>query len=171
MKERNPNKPDNKKPERYKQTFSKMIADIVLYYMETDDKLLGKIKGAFTKKGVKWMYQKIPKKYDKDAFVFDDKRLNVIKETATNHFVKNWDKNDRNFLIQCLYICLFIMKEDVYYRPRWILMLQDINKNLNSLKINNKYIELFKDISNKSLDMELESREIELMKIWGGLNG
>ncbi len=61
-------------------------------------------------------------RYDKQAYVYDDPRLqklNAILTTAIKDLVNDADcERKREILLACKDICLFMLKEDVFYRPR-----------------------------------------------------
>ena len=59
-------------------------------------------------------------KWDKDAYVYDDSRMQVLDESTHSFINKYFDHQDRklNFMHKGVDICLFFMKEDIYYAAR-----------------------------------------------------
>lgn len=67
------------------------------------------------------IHRMIPK-YDKQAFVFDDPRLKYIHDFSkeyTSAKCKQSSGRPARILMLALEICLFLMKEDIYYRARF----------------------------------------------------
>ena len=66
------------------------------------------------------MHKWICGEWDKDAFVYDDPRMQVLDENIHGHIDELFDHEDRklDFMHKIADICLFMMKEDCYYAPR-----------------------------------------------------
>ena len=64
-------------------------------------------------------------KWDKDAYVYDDSRMQVLDESAHGFINKYFDHQDRklDFMHKGVDICLWFMKEDSFYRSRIFHML------------------------------------------------
>jgi len=78
------------------------------------------------KKGIESVIFRIHDKdiprYDKTAYVYDDPRLqklNAILSAAIDEVINDADSDrKREILHACKDICLFMLKEDIFYRPR-----------------------------------------------------
>ena len=86
-------------------------------------------------------------KYDNHAYEFDDSRLIAIKSEATaainELFYDELERRTRHdgtrkieFMLKVLDIGLFLMKEDVFYRWRFISLLQRIGKAVEQMEPN-----------------------------------
>ena len=58
--------------------------------------------------------------WDKDAFVYDDPRMQVLDDNLHGYIDEYFNQESRklNFMHKIVDICLFIMKEDIYYSAR-----------------------------------------------------
>ena len=67
-------------------------------------------------------------KWDKDAYVYDDSRMQILDESAHDFINKYFDQQDRklDFMHKGVDICLFFMKEDIFYSSRIFLMLNNM---------------------------------------------
>jgi hypothetical protein len=146
-----------------KQPFLFKVSDI-LVYGAYNNSVIGRIHhNRFARASIDFAYIGI-KKYDKEAFVYDDVRLSslssLLKTEITNF------RNDET-LLKIIDICIFLMKEDVYYRPRWIQILQDIKPVVDELDIpNNRIIEILKKVCDLVKDMELTDEELNNIQEW-----
>lgn len=70
------------------------------------------------------------KKWDKDSFVFDDPRMKVLSDSIHEYIDECFDHQDRKleFMHKLADICLFMLKEDIYYRARAFDMLNKMPK-------------------------------------------
>lgn len=75
----------------------------------------------------------ITKYYDKDAYKYDDSRLQAWDTYLVDFIDKNFNgsgKQDKlyksDFMLKIKDIVLFLMKEDIYYRPRFIMLINGI---------------------------------------------
>jgi len=90
---------------------------------------LGKFFQHTIKKGIESvifrLHDKDIPRYDKQAYVYDDPRLqklNAIISAVINESINDADcQRKREILHACKDICLFLLKEDIYYRPRILL--------------------------------------------------
>lgn len=90
---------------------------------------LGKFFQYTVKKGIESvifrLHDKDIPRYDKQAYVYDDPRLqklDTIISAVINESINDADcKRKREILHACKDICLFMLKEDIYYRPRVLL--------------------------------------------------
>jgi len=84
-------------------------------------------------------------KYDPMAYEFEDSRLIAIRNEATDAinelFFDELEKRTRDdgtrkvgFMLKVLDIGLFLMKEDLFYRWRWISLLQRIGKVVEQME-------------------------------------
>lgn len=115
------------------------------YYHPLGKFLQGTIKGSMLK-CVDYVHSGLLK-YDSDAYRFDDPRLQAIKQEATaaihELFFDELERRTRDdgtrkvaFMLKVLDIGLFLMKEDVFYRYRFILLLQRICKVVEQMMPN-----------------------------------
>ena len=124
-------------------------------------------------------------RYDKQAYVYDDPRLQKIDKilsTAINELICDTDcKRKREILLACKDICLFMLKEDIFYRPRILQGSVDVAKEilqneelLTAVTDAERYnLARFgnmdgKDHAGKFEDLPMEERE-KLPKNWTGL--
>ena len=93
---------------------------------------------------INFAHSAILKHYDKNAFVYDDPRLSAIDEYMKEYIATNF-KNSPGykdaFMLKVLGIFLFLMKEDVYYRGRWLQILKEIPREYELTKGELKNIE------------------------------
>ena len=65
--------------------------------------------------------KEIPR-YDRQAYTYEDKRLQILDKIITDaigHTIQDADKDRKQEILnQCKDICLFMLKEDAFYRPR-----------------------------------------------------
>lgn len=113
------------------------------YYHPLGKFLQGTIKGSMLK-CVDYVHSGLLK-YDSDAYRFDDPRLLAIKSEATGAieelFFDELERRTRDdgtrkisFMLKVLDIGLFLMKEDVFYRFRFIRLLQRIGKAVEQMQ-------------------------------------
>lgn len=122
-------------------------------------------------------------RYDKQAYVYDDPRLKKLDEIITRSVNLTIDDKDRErkreILLSCKDICLFMLKEDIYYRPRVLRAIVEATKEivanealLSSLTEAEAYnITRFADGKNHKgdfSDLPMEERQ-KLPKRWTGL--
>jgi hypothetical protein len=71
---------------------------------------------------IRRLHDKDIPRYDKQAYVYEDPRLKKLDEIITNAVADTIDDKDRErkreILLNCKDICLFMLKEDIFYRPR-----------------------------------------------------
>lgn len=87
---------------------------------------LGKFFQNTIKKGIESiifrLHDKDIPRYDKTAYVYDDQRLQTLDRILTSAITELIDDADgerkREILLACKDICLFMLKEDIFYRPR-----------------------------------------------------
>ena len=67
-------------------------------------------------------------KGDNNAYVYDDSRMQILDESAHDFINKYFDQQDRklDFMHKGVDICLFFMKEDIFYSSRIFLMLNNM---------------------------------------------
>lgn len=67
-------------------------------------------------------------KWDEDSFVYDDQRMQVLSENIHGYIDEFFDHQERKlqFMHKCADICLFMLKEDIYYRARAFDMMNQI---------------------------------------------
>jgi hypothetical protein len=106
--------------------------DILVYYAFSDYAIKKLHENKLFRTSIDFAHRGILK-YDSDAFVYDDVRLQTISNTIISG-IKIFFDNDPT-LIKCSNIFIFLMKEDIYYRPRWIQILQDIREIVEKLNI------------------------------------
>lgn len=110
------------------------------------------------KQAIYFAYDSIQEHYDKDAFTFGDPRLKKIQDYSDS-FIDTWFqhgypyKSDfmKKFMKVCLWmfsypihpillkkgidITLWLAKEDIYYRPRWIMFLKGLGEVVKDFEI------------------------------------
>lgn len=113
------------------------------YYHPLGKFLQGTIKGSMLK-CVDYVHSGLLK-YDSQAYELEDPRLLVIKAEATEAieelFFDELERRTRSdgtrkisFMLKVLDIGLFLMKEDVFYRFRFIRLLQRIGKAVEQMQ-------------------------------------
>lgn len=70
----------------------------------------------------------ILKTWDKDAFVYDDPRMQYLDEMMHEYIEADFDHTDRklDYMHKAIDIGLFLVKEDIYYRARLFPMLNKL---------------------------------------------
>lgn len=112
-----------------KQPFMFRVADILCYYAQNKNEI-GKLqKNKLFKTSVNFAHRGILR-YDSDAFLYEDIRLLTLNNILKNENDTIWKDQT---ISKSFDICIFLMKEDIYYRPRWIQILQDICGTVGSI--------------------------------------
>ena len=77
--------------------------------------------------------KEIPR-YDKEAYVYDDPRLRfldaLITKVVEDQIADQDHDRKQEILLNCKDICLFMLKEDVFYRPRILQAMVDAAKEI-----------------------------------------
>lgn len=145
-----------------KQPFMFQVADILVYYAQNECDIKKLQKNKLFRTSVDFAFKGI-KKYDSEAFIYDDVRLQMI----STYLKKNVDAlfdNDTTFQKVIDIVC-FLMKEDIYYRPRFIKMLQDIQKK-KCYPGSSELVVIFSGLCELVNDFELTQVEIENIERW-----
>lgn len=83
---------------------------------------------------IRRIHDKEIKRYDKQAYVYDDPRLQLLDRIITEAVeeqIQDTDKDrKREILLQCKDVSLFMLKEDVFYRPRIMQTIVDVSKKI-----------------------------------------
>lgn len=74
------------------------------------------------------MHKWVLTNWDKDAYVYDDPRMQVLDESAHGFIDKYFDNANRklDFMHKGVDVCMFILKEDIFYSSRIFLMLNNM---------------------------------------------
>ena len=112
-----------------KQPFMLEAADILCYYAQNENELKRLQKNKLFKTSVDFAHRGILR-YDSEAFLYEDVRLQTLDALLK---AGNEDIGNSELLSKVFDVCLFLMKEDIYYRPRWIHILQDICGTVGSI--------------------------------------
>lgn len=74
------------------------------------------------------MHKWVLTKWDEDAYVYDDCRMQVLDKTAHDFIDRHFDHQNRklDFMHKGADICLFFMKEDIFYSSRIFHMLNSM---------------------------------------------
>jgi len=80
-------------------------------------------------KAIDFAHSSVTKYYDPEGFVYDDPRLQKLSKTCKSYIAENFQhaypyKSD--FMLKVVDIILFLMKEDAYYRPRFLELLNQM---------------------------------------------
>jgi hypothetical protein len=140
-------------------------ADLLVYYIKNENELQRLQKNKPFRTSVDFAHRGI-KQYDKEAFVYEDVRLQEISSTLKNDILVYFQSNET--LLKIIDICVFLMKEDIFYRPRWIQILQDIRETVKTITVTNSsnlLITLCK-LCEVCKDMTLTPTEIENIERW-----
>lgn len=150
---------------------------------------LGKFFQHTIKKGIESvifrLHDKDIPRYDKQAYVYDDPRLQFLDRLITQvieEAIQDIDKDrKREILMACKDICLFMLKEDVFYRPRIlaasVAAAREVLKNEEMLttvtEIEAYNLARFGNLDGKThnpdfADLPMEERA-QLPKSWTGL--
>lgn len=128
--ERNPRYPEGDNRTRETFTYS--------HYHHPKGALLAGIKGKILIESINFAHKILQKKYDKDAFVFDDPRLKedneyfrkCIKEDFESVLAKSHEPADKfDFMYKLCDIIMFLRKEDIFYGSRFMKMFRDMPKH------------------------------------------
>lgn len=98
------------------------------YYHEKGKFLQDVIKKGIIK-AIDLAHSQIVGKYDKDAFVFEDPRLvelNAYFRSYLSQYFEHDVPRKITFMSQIVDIVMFLMKEDIYYRARFLDMFRDM---------------------------------------------
>lgn len=154
----------NEDPER-KQPFMLKIADIIVYGAYNDFDIKRLCGNKLFKTSLDFVYRNI-KIYDPEAFIYEDVRLQHISKFLHNEICIHYQ--DDHTLLKIVDVIVFLMKEDIYYRPRWIQILQDIYPDVKDVAERNPSILLISlsRLCNLCKDMELTPIEIENIERW-----
>jgi hypothetical protein len=78
----------------------------------------------WTIKGIHFWHGWLIKRWDKDAFVFDDPRMQVLAKNLHDFVDVNFDQQNRklDFMHEAVDIGLWFLKEDIYYAARFFAM-------------------------------------------------
>lgn len=146
-----------------KQPFMLKVSDILVHGVYNNSAISRIHRNKFARVSINFAYMGI-QKYDKEAFLYEDVRLSSISSLLKDEIV---DFRNDETLLKIIDICIFLMKEDIYYRPRWIQILQDIRPVVDSLDItNNKIIKLLKKLCDLCSTMELTESELDNIGKW-----
>jgi hypothetical protein len=96
-------------------------------------------------------YKQILRFYDKDAFVFEDPRLNKLRLFCKTYVAFYYGEEARGgtgiikltFMYQFFDIMLFLMKEDIFYRTRFFEFLNNVPKGWELTEAEIKNLEEF----------------------------
>lgn len=109
------------------------------YYHPLGKFLQGKVKGSIIKT-IDFVHSSILR-YDSEAYTYSDERLQALYKTGydciTNLFDSKEDPEPFRkpaFMLKLLDICLFLMKEDIYYRYRFIELMKQFGRTAENLK-------------------------------------
>ena len=148
--------PDRKQPFMFK------IADILVYYAKDECAIKSLQKNKLFQKSVEYAYKGILK-YDSEAFVYDDIRLQKISTYLNKNISALWD--DNLTFQRVVNIIVFLMKEDIYYRPRFIQILQDLQKD-NRYPDGSEVSLVFAGLCEVVKDFELTDAELANIERW-----
>lgn len=112
-----------------KQPFMLSVADILCQCAKDENEIKRLQKNKLFKTSVNFAHRGILR-YDSEAFQYEDVRLLTLDTILKNENDTFWQDQTISKVID---ICIFMMKEDIYYRPRWIQILQDIRGNVGSI--------------------------------------
>lgn len=154
----------NEDPER-KQPFMLKIADIIVYGAYNNSDISKLHNNKLFRTSLDFVYRNI-KIYDSEAFTYDDVRLQKISEFLHKEICIHYQ--DDPTLLKIIDIIIFLMKEDIYYRPRWILILQDIEPTVKGITERNPSVILIglSRLCRLCKGMKLTPTEIENIERW-----
>jgi hypothetical protein len=89
-------------------------------------------------------------KYDKDIFVYSDPRLLFLDKLGKDFIKENVSGSNINLLNKTVDICLGILKEDVYYRVRGLLLLNMFMEENVRFVLTDKEKELEKEVEKRN---------------------
>lgn len=108
------------------------------YYHPLGKFLQGKVKLSIIKT-IDFVHSSLLR-YDSDAYVFEDTRLQELRQTGTeciNALFLGEDEDPLrkcSFMLKLLDICLFLMKEDIFYRYRFIELMKQMGRTAEHLE-------------------------------------
>lgn len=147
-----------------KQPFMLKVADILCYYAQNENGLKRLQKNKLFKTSVDFAHKGILR-YDSEAFIFDDARLQEISKCIKSY--TNVHIDNPEYLLKVVDIIVFLMKEDIYYRPRWIKILQDIDSTVQIIPPNkNPIVLVLKWLCITCREFELTPIEIANIQEW-----
>jgi hypothetical protein len=149
-----------------KQGFMFQIADILTFLIQNPDKIKI-IKNSLVFKTLIFTTHLGILQYDENAYVYDDPRLQAISKILK---LENAILLEDNELFgKCIDILIFLMKEDIYYRPRFIKILQELYPVLDKVREGdyfNPILTMLEMISWTVLDLQLTPEEIGNIARW-----
>lgn len=80
---------------------------------------------------IDFAFQTFPKEYDPNIYTVDDDRLNKIEQTVKDYININFQNSKpykEEFMLKVLAIIVGLCKEDIYYRARFLEMLNELQK-------------------------------------------
>lgn len=150
--------------------FMDKIADIILYCakdpanIETQFQNRKNLKCITILKGVGFARWGI-EQYDPTAFEYGDERLQDIDHILKTSIPTNFENpKTQNLLLAISDICIFMMKEDIYYRPRWIQIIHDLDPAVRPLppaEKNNPVLQILSGLAECCENMPLTPDELE----------
>lgn len=109
------------------------------YYHPLGKFLQGKVKGSILK-SIDFVHSSILR-YDSEAYTYSDERLQALYKTGHECIINLFDsKEDPEpfrkpaFMLKLLDICLFLMKEDIFYRYRFIELMKQMGRTAEHLE-------------------------------------
>ena len=146
-----------------KQSFMLRTVDI-LCQCAVDKNEIGRLqKNKLFKTSVNFAHRGILR-YDSDAFLYEDVRLQTLNTILKSENDAFWQDVTISKVID---ICIFMMKEDIYYRPRWIRILQDICGTVGSISDGtNNVLNTLHSVCLASHDFKLTTIEKANVEAW-----
>jgi len=152
--------------EQYKQEFMLKALDIFIYSINHQEKLEKTFQNIVIKNAILGCHNWIKRFYDKDAYIFDDPRLSSISDYLKTIIISEFKTPD--VILKAIDIIIFLMKEDIYYRPRWIKILQDVNQTVQIVIRESDYplIRILRGVCETCENMVLTPEEIDNVHRW-----
>ena len=102
-------------------------------------------------KTINLAYNQILRYYDKEAFVFEDPRLKILRSFCKTYVATYYAEEGPGgtgiikltFMYQFFDILLFLMKEDIFYRPRFFEFLNNVPRGWDLTEAEIKNLEEF----------------------------
>lgn len=146
-----------------KQPFMLSVADILCQCAKDENEIKRLQKNKLFKTSVNFAHRGILR-YDSDAFLYEDVRLQTLNTILKSENDTFWQDVTISKVID---ICIFMMKEDIYYRPRWIRILQDICGTVGSISNGtNNVLKTLHSVCLASHDFKLTAIEKANIEDW-----
>jgi len=150
----------------YKKNYMYQMVNIFLHSVQHPDQVEKSLKNPAIRTVISVSHQWIKRVYGKNtAYVFGDPRLITISKQLKTSIPSIYKNSD--LILKIVDICLFLMKEDIYYRPRWILVFQETRETVNLIENSSPLLVCLRDVCEVCKDFTFTDIELANLEKWG----